>query len=79
MSENVGASTSRNPKGLRGLYGDNFTFTQFVFTLPTATSELLHDFFTRFQLKKLKLRGFSPQAKYTDRACFQLPMNVNIY
>jgi hypothetical protein len=25
MSENVGASTSRNPKGLHGLYGDNFT------------------------------------------------------
>jgi hypothetical protein len=27
MSENVGASTSRNPKGLHSLYGDNFTFT----------------------------------------------------
>jgi hypothetical protein len=26
MSENVGASTSRNPKGLHGLYGDSFTF-----------------------------------------------------
>jgi hypothetical protein len=26
MSENVGASTSRNPKGLHSLYGDNFTF-----------------------------------------------------
>jgi hypothetical protein len=25
MSENVGPSTSRNPKGLHGLYGDNFT------------------------------------------------------
>jgi hypothetical protein len=25
MSENVGASTSRNHKGLHGLYGDNFT------------------------------------------------------
>jgi hypothetical protein len=25
MYENVGASTSRNPKGLHGLYGDNFT------------------------------------------------------
>jgi hypothetical protein len=24
MSENVGASTSRNPKGLHGLYTDNF-------------------------------------------------------
>jgi hypothetical protein len=27
MSENVGASTSRNPKGLHGLYTDNFIFT----------------------------------------------------
>jgi hypothetical protein len=27
MSKNVGASTSRNPKGLHGLYRDNFTFT----------------------------------------------------
>jgi hypothetical protein len=26
MSENVRASTSRNPKGLHGLYRDNFTF-----------------------------------------------------
>jgi hypothetical protein len=26
MSENVGASTSRNPKGLRGLHSDSFTF-----------------------------------------------------
>jgi hypothetical protein len=25
MSENVGASTSRNPNGLHGLYGDKFT------------------------------------------------------
>jgi hypothetical protein len=24
MSENVGATTSRNPKGLHGLYIDNF-------------------------------------------------------
>jgi hypothetical protein len=27
MSENVGASTSRNPKSLHGLYRDNYTFT----------------------------------------------------
>jgi hypothetical protein len=27
MSENVGASISRNPEGIHGLYGDNFTFT----------------------------------------------------
>jgi hypothetical protein len=26
MPENVGASTSRNPKGLHGLYRDNFTY-----------------------------------------------------
>jgi hypothetical protein len=28
MSENVEASTSRNPKGLHGLYRDNFTLSQ---------------------------------------------------
>jgi hypothetical protein len=27
MFENVGASTSRNPKGLHGLYRDNFNFS----------------------------------------------------
>jgi hypothetical protein len=29
MSENVGASTSRNPKGLHGLYRDNSTYLYF--------------------------------------------------
>jgi hypothetical protein len=33
MSENVGASTSRNPKGLHGLYRDNFT-------LPRLSSKI---------------------------------------
>jgi hypothetical protein len=28
MSENMGASTSRKPKGLHGLYRENFTFTR---------------------------------------------------
>jgi hypothetical protein len=31
MSENVGASTSRNPKGLHSLYRDNFIFYVFSF------------------------------------------------
>jgi hypothetical protein len=31
MSENVRASTSLNPKGLHGLYGDNFTFYFMIF------------------------------------------------
>jgi hypothetical protein len=30
MSENVEAPTSRNPKGLHGLYRDNFTFYYFA-------------------------------------------------
>jgi hypothetical protein len=30
---NVGASTSRNPKGLHGLYRDNFTFTFIILLL----------------------------------------------
>jgi hypothetical protein len=35
MSENVGASTSRNSKGLHGLYREIFTF--FAYTLSTGT------------------------------------------
>jgi hypothetical protein len=30
MSENVGASTSHNPKGLHGLYGDNLKKKNFL-------------------------------------------------
>jgi hypothetical protein len=30
LSENVGASTSHNPKVLHGLYRDNFTFTFYL-------------------------------------------------
>jgi hypothetical protein len=33
MSENVGASTSRNPKGLHGLYRDNFTLPYMFWNL----------------------------------------------
>jgi hypothetical protein len=36
MSGNVGASTSRNPKGLHGLYRDNLTF--FVYYCKTLDS-----------------------------------------
>jgi hypothetical protein len=31
MSENVGASTSRNPKGLHGLYREDFTLFYFLY------------------------------------------------
>jgi hypothetical protein len=40
MSENVGASTSRNPKGLHGLYRDKFTLP-----LPASTGILFVLFF----------------------------------
>jgi hypothetical protein len=40
MSENVGASTSSNPKGLHGLYGDNFTFYSFDNKSAFALSDL---------------------------------------
>jgi hypothetical protein len=30
MSENVGASTSRNPEDLHGLYSDNFNFLPLI-------------------------------------------------
>jgi hypothetical protein len=36
MSENVGASTSRNPKGLHGLYRESFTFTlNYTYTIKS--------------------------------------------
>jgi hypothetical protein len=38
MSENVGTSTSHNPKGLHGLYRDNFTLR---FTIPLAARQRL--------------------------------------
>jgi hypothetical protein len=38
MSENVEASTSRHPKGLHGLYRENFTY----FTLPCALQTWTH-------------------------------------
>jgi hypothetical protein len=34
MSENVGASTSRNPKGLHGLYRDKFTLPYLISVCP---------------------------------------------
>jgi hypothetical protein len=37
MSENVGASTSRNPKGLHGLYRDNFTLPYHVDVWETGS------------------------------------------
>jgi hypothetical protein len=33
MSENVGASTSRNPKGLHGLHGDNLPYLTLIISL----------------------------------------------
>jgi hypothetical protein len=40
MSENVGASTSRNPKGLHDLYSDSFTiyFTARQYSILNAAS-----------------------------------------
>jgi hypothetical protein len=39
MSENVGASTYRNPKGLHGLYRDNFTLP-YIFILMVRSSDV---------------------------------------
>jgi hypothetical protein len=50
MSENVGASTSRNPTGLHGLYRDNFAFAfAFAFTFifcPVSVCQLLNFWLT---------------------------------
>jgi hypothetical protein len=42
MSENVGASTSRNPKGLHGLYRDNVTFLYFTLTYHNLHATVPH-------------------------------------
>jgi hypothetical protein len=39
MSENVGASTSRNPKGLHGLYWYNFTLFFYAISSPNFTQK----------------------------------------
>jgi hypothetical protein len=39
MSENMGASTSCNPKDLHGLYRQNFTFTVFWGIAPYGVIE----------------------------------------
>jgi hypothetical protein len=40
MSENVGASTSRNPKGLNGLYRDNLAYlTSAVLAVERSVKE----------------------------------------
>jgi hypothetical protein len=38
MSENVGVSNSHSPKGLHGLYRDNFTFTGARIVTPRSSS-----------------------------------------
>jgi hypothetical protein len=74
MSENMGASTSRNPKGLHGLYRDNVTLP---FTVRYNTTKLVlhakvNGFFLTFNrviiifyyfiyLLKLQM-GFNPVA-----------------
>jgi hypothetical protein len=50
MYENVGASTSRNPKGLHGLYRDNFTLPYPLRYHCTVTDTVifLRTFFFRY-------------------------------
>jgi hypothetical protein len=38
MSEHVGASTSHNPKGIHGLYRDNFTFYISIYCIIVDTN-----------------------------------------
>jgi hypothetical protein len=62
MSENVGASTSRNIKGLHGLYRDNFTVTFRGQDLKTGWGEI-------FQVaSNISEHGFGLRPFYTDDA-----------
>jgi hypothetical protein len=50
MSENVGASTSRNPKGLHGLYRDNITLPKW------KRQDFIHFIYISFPMKLLSFR-----------------------
>jgi hypothetical protein len=57
MSENVEDSTSRNPKGLHGLYRDKFTFTS-TFNLEwTQTRRIFRDVAFELCIKALHYKG----------------------
>jgi hypothetical protein len=56
MSENVGASTSRNPKGLHGLYRDNFTFTFYLPGLELRPLGVVQPVAVKPQRKKDRLK-----------------------
>jgi hypothetical protein len=60
MSENVGASTSSNPKGLHGLYRDNFTFYRKSYYVRT------------FSHTRITLRHFSAVPNPFGRFIFSL-------
>jgi hypothetical protein len=56
MSANVGASTSRNPKGLHGLYRDSFTLPC-IYSMDIIMSKLQLTFLDlRFSQRSLKYR-----------------------
>jgi hypothetical protein len=59
MSENVGASNSRNRKGLHGLYSDNLPFYVGNLLPDYTTSQSTEPVFVVIAVK-IKLRGFSP-------------------
>jgi hypothetical protein len=42
ISENVGVSTCRKPKGLHGLYKDNFTLPYLTFTCCDSGYNIIH-------------------------------------
>jgi hypothetical protein len=43
MSENVGASTFRNPKGLHDLYGENITLPYYSYNINMSRRSILWD------------------------------------
>jgi hypothetical protein len=58
MSENVGASTARNPKGLHGLYRDSFIF---AFTVMNEHSDKLYTHNMSLNTIFLKIRNVTSQ------------------
>jgi hypothetical protein len=61
LSENVGASTSRNPKGLHGLQGDNFTLPKFFSCVDNLSADQYHYMASDAEMAEIKVRGLIGQ------------------
>jgi hypothetical protein len=86
MSENVGVSSSRNPKGLHGLYRENFTFTilpylflhlrYFHFHSALCSNPLSHKIISPFH--KVFIPSFLPLLQWSFQLTPSFPVTSKI-